>query len=150
LKQLFLSPILALALWTSAEASNIAIQVQPQQDAPVYIVNCSLAKQSVQIARGVSVEGLSTGIVFRNNSLKTIAAITFRFTMIDASGAMLETRFKDSTGIFSPGVVIDNIHWLDVDSWPTLGAMSCSVGHVSFKMAVSGTPSLKVRRIVAV
>ena len=132
-KQLLLSLILALTLWASAEASDIAIQVQPQQDAPVYIVNCFLAKQSVQIARGVSVEGLYTGIVFRNNSLKTIATITFRFAMIDGSGALLETRFKESTGIFSPGVIIDNIHWLDVNSWPTLGAMSCSIGHVSFQ-----------------
>jgi len=125
--------MLALVFWASAEASDVAIQVQPQQDAPVYIVNCSLAKRSVQIARGVSVEGLDTGIVFRNNSLKTIAAITFRFTMVDSFGATLETRFKESTGVFSPGVIIDNIHWLDVNSWPTLGAMSCSVGHVSFQ-----------------
>ena len=119
--------------WGSADASDIASQVQPQQDAPVSIVNCSLAKQSVQIARGVSVEGLNTGIVFKNDSSKTIAAVTFRFAMIDGSGATLETRFKESTGTFSPTVIIDNIHWLDVNSWPTLSEMNCSVGHVSFQ-----------------
>ena len=118
--------------WASAEASDIAIQILPQ-DAPVSIVSCSLAKQSVQIARGVSVEGLNTGIIFKNDSSKTIGAVTFRFTMIDSSGATLETRFKESTGTFSPTVVIDNIHWLDVNSWPTLSEMSCSVGHVSFQ-----------------
>lgn len=107
--------------------------MQPQQNAPVSITNCTLAKQSVQIARGVSVEGLNTGIVFRNESLKTVAEITFRFTMIDGSGATLETRLKQSTGTFSPSVTIDNIHWLDVNSWPTLGDMNCSVDHVSFQ-----------------
>lgn len=117
----------------SAEASSIVIQVQPQQDAPASIVNCSLAKQSVQIARGVSVEGLNTGIAFRNSSSKTIAAVTFRFVMIDASGATIETRFKKSTGTFSPAVIIDNIHWLEVDSWPTLSEMSCAIDHIWFQ-----------------
>jgi len=120
-------------LCASAEASDIAIQVQPQQDAPVSIVNCSLAKQSVQIARGVSVEGLNTGIAFKNDSSKPIVVVTFRFTMIDGSGATLETRFKERSGTFSPAVIIDNIHWLEVNSWPTLSEMSCSVGHVSFQ-----------------
>jgi hypothetical protein len=131
-RQLLLSPILALALWASAEADTL-IQVLPQQDAPVSIVNCSLAKQSVQIARGVSIEGLNTGIVFRNDASKTIAVVTFRFAMIDALGTTLETRFKQSTGTYSPAVIIDNIHWLDVNSWPTLREMTCSVGHVSFQ-----------------
>lgn len=97
------------------------------------IVTCSLAKQSVQIGRGVSVEGLNTGIVFKSASSKAITAVTFRFTMIDASGATLETRFKESTGTFSPAVIIDNIHWLEVNSWPTLSEMNCSVGRVSFQ-----------------
>jgi hypothetical protein len=125
--------MLALLFCASAEASDITIQVQPQQDAPVSIVNCSLAKQTVQIARGVSVEGLNTGVVFKNDSSKAVAAVTFRFTMIDGSGATLETRFKESTGTFSPTVIVDNIHWLDVNSWPTLSEMRCSVGHVSFQ-----------------
>lgn len=119
--------------WATAEAADVAIQVQPQQNSPVSISDCTLAKQSVQIARGVAVEGLNTGIAFRNESLKTIGAITFRFTMIDNFGATLETRLKQSTGTFSPSVTIDNIHWLDVNSWPTLGQMSCSVDHVSFQ-----------------
>jgi len=105
----------------------------PQQGAPVSILYCSLAKQSVQVARGVSVEGLNTGVVFKNDSVKVITTVTFRFTMIDGFGAVLETRFKQSTGTFSPGVIIDNIHWLDVNSWPTLGEMDCSIDHVSFQ-----------------
>jgi hypothetical protein len=128
-----LSLILALTFWAPAEASDTAIQILPQQDAPVSIVNCSLAKQSVQIARGVSVEGLSTGIVFKNDASKTIGAVTFKFTMSDSSGAILENRFEHTTGTFSPTIVIDNTHWLNVDSWPTLGEMSCSVSRVSFQ-----------------
>jgi hypothetical protein len=130
---LLLSLILALTFRASAEASDTAIQILPQQDAPVSIVNCSLAKQSVQIARGVSVEGLNTGTVFKNDTSKTIEAVTFNFAMLDSSGAILESRFKESTGAFSPGIVIDNIHWLNVDSWPTLGEMICSVSRVSFQ-----------------
>ena len=99
----------------------------------VSIVNCPLAKQSVQIARGVSVEGLNTGIVFKNNTSKTIGEVIFEFAMLDSSGAMLETRFKESTGAFSPGSVIDNTHWLNVNSWPTLGEMICSVSRVVFQ-----------------
>jgi len=125
--------MLALVFSASAEASDIVIQVQPQQGTPVTIVSCSLAKQSVQISRGVSVEGLNTGVVFRNDTSKMIAAVTFRFTMIDGLGAMLETRFKESKGTFSPTAIIDNIHWLDVNSWPTLSEMNCSIGHVSFQ-----------------
>ena len=128
--------MLALTNSASAEASDTAIQILPQQDAPVSIVTCSLAKQSVQIARGVSVEGLNTGIVFKNNTSKTVVAVTFNFTMVDSSGAVLETRSKQSTGAFSSAIVIDNIHWLDVDSWPTLGEMSCSVSRVSFQDGV--------------
>jgi hypothetical protein len=119
--------------WTSAKANDIAIQILPQQNAPVSIINCSLAKQSVQIARGVSVEGLNTGIVFKNDTSRTVTVVTFAFTMIDSSGAVLETRFKQSWGTFSSAVVIDNMHWLEVNSWPTLSEMSCSVGHVSFQ-----------------
>jgi hypothetical protein len=119
--------------WASARASDAAIQILPQQDPPVSIVNCSLAKQSVQIARGVSVEGLNTGIVFKNNTSKTIGEVTFEFAMLDSSGAMLETRFKESTGAFSPAIVIDNTHWLNVNSWPTLGEMICSVSRVVFQ-----------------
>ena len=132
-RHLFLLPILALVFWASAEASDVVIQIQAQSDAPVSVMGCSLTKQAVQIARGVSVEGLNTGVVFKNESVKAIVAVTFRFTMIDGSGAPLETRFKDTVGTFSPAVVIDNIHWLEVNSWPTLREMSCSVGHVSFQ-----------------
>jgi hypothetical protein len=116
-----------------AKASNVAIQILPQQDAPVSIISCSLAKQSVEIARGVSVEGLNMGIVFKNNTSRTVAVVTFTFTMINSLGAVLEKRFKQSTGTYSPAVVIDNIHWLEVNSWPTLSEMSCSVGHVAFQ-----------------
>jgi len=57
----------------------------------------------------------------------------FKFTMLDSFGTSLSSRLKETRGLYSASVVIDNIHWLDVDSWPTLGAMDCSVYRVLFR-----------------
>jgi hypothetical protein len=40
---------------------------------------------------------------------------------------------KHRTGAFAPAIVIDNTHWLNVNSWPTLGEMICSVSRVVFQ-----------------
>lgn len=133
MKRAFLALLMAFSIGGSAGASDVAVYVIPQPDAPVSITTCTLEKQAVELARGVYVHGVNFGVEFKNESGKSAVAVMFQFTMSDSFGTVLDTRLRESLGTFSPGVVVGNIHWLEVDSWPTLGEMGCSVQRVRFQ-----------------
>jgi len=132
-RRAFLALLIALAIGGSASASDVAIYVIPQPGTPISITSCTLKKQAVQLARGVYVHGVNFGVEFKNDSAKSAVAVMFQFTMSDGFGTVLDTRLRESLGSFSPGVVVGNIHWLEVDSWPTLAEMGCSVQRVRFQ-----------------
>jgi hypothetical protein len=123
---------LILVLATPADASSIAVVITAQAGAPITLTSCTLRKEMMPLARGVSVEGLRTGVVFKNTTLKPIADVAFLFTMRDVSGDVIDSHRLHSKGTYAPNVEIDNINWLSVDSWPTLGDMDCSIDRVVF------------------
>lgn len=132
MKRAFLVPILAMLMSATANASSISVTITPQPGSPVSLIHCTLQKEYVALARGVSVEGFRTGVVFKNTTSRPIVWVAFQFTMIDISGITIDSHSFKSTGTFAPSVEIDDIHWLDVDSWPTLGEMDCAVKRTLF------------------
>jgi hypothetical protein len=124
-------PLLVLGLGLSGWL-GITVTITPHPGDPVSIASCTLVRQSFALARGVMVEGFKTGVVFKNVTSNPIASVTFDFAMIDTSGAVLQHRLLSSTGTYAPGVQIDNISWTQVNDWPTLGTMDCSVYSVRF------------------
>jgi hypothetical protein len=96
-------------------------------------MTCTLQKQFVTIARGVSVEGFRTGVTFKNSTQKPIVRVAFKFTMRDTSGSKIDSNTLQGAGTFAPAVEIDNISWNNVDDWPTLADMDCSIQRVVFQ-----------------
>jgi hypothetical protein len=129
--------ILVLGIIAPARAGSVAVSITPQSSAPVLLTSCTFQKQFVSLARGVSVEGFRTGVVFTNGTTRPISTVVFLFTMRDTSGEVIDSHTSKSSGSYAPAVSIDNIHWLVVDSWPTLGAMECSIDHVVFSDGTS-------------
>jgi hypothetical protein len=130
---MFLALAFVLATIAAAAASGVSVTVTAQADSPVTLMTCTLQKQFVTIARGVSVEGFRTGVTFKNSTQKPIARVVFKFVMRDAAGAEIDSHTLQSVGMFAPNVEIDNISWNNVDNWPTLGDMDCSIQQVVFQ-----------------
>ena len=126
--------LLALCVLLAGVSSRqpVSVAITPQHDSPVAISDCTLVRQFVPLARGVSVQGFKTGVVFKNVSATAIRSVTFGFEMLDSMDAPIDRHELTSTGTYAPNVEIDNITWLVVDSWPTLGVMRCSVRRVQF------------------
>jgi hypothetical protein len=131
---------MVVATCVPASAGALSVAITSQADAPVTLMSCTFTKQMVPLARGVSVEGFLTGVVFKNTAAKPVVQVTFLFTMRDTAGAVIDSHMLTSTGTFAPGVEIDNIHWLTVDDWPTLGGVDCSIQRVMFKEDPAWTP----------
>jgi hypothetical protein len=132
MRKALLAVAFLLVTGTIAVAGTITVSITPQSNAPITLTGCTFQKQFVPLARGVSVEGFRTGVVFTNNASRPISTVVFLFTMHDTAGAVIDSHTLKSSGSYAPAVPIDNIHWLVVDSWPTLGAMDCSIDHVVF------------------
>jgi hypothetical protein len=129
----FLALAFLLAASSAAAAAGVSVTVTAQADSPVTLMTCTLQKQFVTIARGVSVEGFRTGVTFKNTTQKPIARVVFTFLMRDATGVEIDSHTLQSVGAFAPDVEIDNISWNNVDNWPTLGDMDCSIQQVIFQ-----------------
>lgn len=136
-----LQAILFASLVAVSSRVAIAVTIVQQPSAPVAISRCTLERHFVQVANGVSVQGFRTGVVFTNVGSKPIEAVVFEFTMIDTSGTFIDHHSLISTGTYVPNVEIDNISWLIVDTWPTLGAMDCAIHSVAFTDGTSWVPS---------
>ncbi len=130
---MFLALALVLATSAAAAAASVSVTITAQADSPVSLLTCNLQKQFVTIARGVSVEGFRTGVTFKNVTQRPIARVVFKFVMRDAAGAEIDSHTLQSVGAFGPAVEIDNISWSNVDNWPTLGDMDCSIERVVFQ-----------------
>jgi hypothetical protein len=139
---MFLALTFVLAMSAMAEAANVSVRVTAQPDSPVALMTCTLQKQFVTIARGVSVEGFRTGVTFKNATQKPISRIDFKFTMRDATGSEIDSEILDGAGTFAPDVEIDNISWNKVDDWPALSDMDCSIQRVVFQDGTSWDASI--------
>jgi hypothetical protein len=104
-------------------------------------MTCTLQKEYIQLARGVSVEGFRTAVTFRNLSQKGVVRVIFLFTMREAGGSELDSHTDQSFGAYAPSIEIDNIAWEHVDSWPTLAEMDCAVQTVLFQDGTSWSAS---------
>ena len=133
MRSIFLALTFVLATSAACAAASVSVTVTPQADSPVTLMTCTLQKQFVTIARGVSVEGFRTAVTFKNSTQKPIARVDFKFVMREATGAEIDSHTLQSIGMFAPNVEIDNISWSNVDDWPTLGDMDCSIQRVVFQ-----------------
>lgn len=127
-----------------AEASGIATYEQAQPSAPVQVVGCNAGLQFVNSGYGTEFYRLNMFAQFKNVSSKVAVAVLIRFQLENAFGDVLDDRFGESSGTFSPGVEIDGNKWSDTDIWAGLGAVRCSVSRVLFQDGSSwrdaGTP----------
>jgi hypothetical protein len=122
-----------LSLATSAaRAGGIAAYALPQPDAPVVVTGCGASVQFVSNGWGTSFSRLTTSADFENHSTKTAVAVLIRLQLSSVFGVVLDNRFANATGQFSPGASIKGNHWSDTDTWAGLGAIQCSVGRVLF------------------
>lgn len=131
--------IAALALCSSvalatppANASGIATYIEPQPESPVQIVGCNAGLQYVNSGYGTEFYRLNMFAQFKDASSKAAVAVLIRFQLADAFGDVLDSRFGQSSGTFSPGVEIDGQKWSDTDTWPGLSTVRCSVSRVLF------------------
>ena len=69
---------------------------------------------------------------FKNVSSKVAVAVLIRFQLESVFGDVLDNRFGQTSGKFSPDTEIDGNKWSDTDIWAGLGAVRCSVSRVLF------------------
>ncbi len=135
MKRRLASPLLVILGLTTgtADASGIATYVKVQADSPVQVVGCNAGLQYVNSGYGTEFYRLNMYAQFKNISSKVAAAVLIRFQLEDAFGDVLDSRFGQTSGTFSPGVEIDGNKWSDTDIWAGLGAVRCSVSRVLFE-----------------
>lgn len=115
------------------EANGIATYVEPQAAAPVQVTGCNAGLQYVNSGYGTEFYRLNMFAQFENRSAKVAVAVLIRFQLESAFGDVLDSRFGQSSGTFSPNVEIDGNKWSDTDIWAGLGAVRCSVSRVLFQ-----------------
>lgn len=127
-----------------AEANGIATYVESQAAAPVQVMGCNAGLQFVNSGYGTEFYRLNMFAQFENRTTKVAVAVLIRFQLENAFGDVLDNRFGQSSGTFSPNVEIDGNKWSDTDIWAGLGAVRCSVSRVLFQDGStwrdSGTP----------
>lgn len=125
--------IALLSLTTRAsEANGIATYVEPQANSPVQVVGCNAGLQYVNSGYGTEFYRLNMYAQFKNVSSKAAVAVLIRFQLESAFGDVLDNRFGQTSGKFSPDTEIDGNKWSDTDIWAGLGAVRCSVSRVLF------------------
>jgi hypothetical protein len=115
-----------------AKANEIATYVEPQTGAPVEVLGCNAGLQYVNSGYGTSFYRLNMYAQFENTSSKIAVAVLIRFQLENAFGDVLDNRFGQTSGKFSPETEIDGNKWSDTDIWAGLGAVRCSVSRVLF------------------
>ena len=117
---------------STASANGIATYAQRQDDATVQVLGCNAALQYINSGYGTSFYRLNMYAQFKNVSSKVAVAVLIRFQLKDAFGDILDSRFGQTAGKFSPDTEIDENKWSDTDVWAGLGAVRCSVSRVLF------------------
>jgi hypothetical protein len=115
-----------------AEAVTMAQFAATQPDAPVQIQTCSSTFQMQNNRWGTHESTLNLLVDFKNSSSKQAVAVLVRFQMTNAFGVVLDNVFEQATGTFSPDAIIRGNHWSEIDTWPGLSIMQCSVNRVQF------------------
>lgn len=116
----------------AANANGIATYVERQADAPVQVLGCNAGLQYINSGYGTSFYRLNMYAQFRNVSSKVAVAVLIRFQLESVFGDVLDNRFGQTAGKFSPETEIDGNKWSDTDIWAGLGAVRCSVSRVLF------------------
>jgi hypothetical protein len=116
-----------------AKANGVATYVEPQTGAPVQVIGCNAGLQYVNSGFGTEFYRLNMYAQFKNTSPKNAVAVLIRFQLENAFGDILDNRFGQTSGSFSPDVEIDGNKWSDTDIWAGLGAVRCSVSRVLFQ-----------------
>lgn len=116
-----------------ADANGIATYVEPQAGAPVQVIGCNAGLQYVNSGFGTEFYRLNMYAQFKDVSQKAAVAVLIRFQLENAFGDVLDDRFGQTSGTFSPNVEIDGNKWSDTDIWAGLGAVRCSVSRVLFQ-----------------
>jgi hypothetical protein len=124
--------VLLISAMAPARANGIATYVQPQPAAPVQVVGCNAGLQYVNSGFGTDFYRLNMFAQFKDVSSKMAVAVLIRFQLENAFGDILDARFGQTSGHFSPDVEIDGNKWSDTDIWAGLGAVRCSVSRVLF------------------
>lgn len=124
---------LALTIATpAAEANGIATYAKPQPASPVQVIGCNAGLQYVDSGYGTDFYRLNMHAQFKNKSSKVAVAVLIRFQLEDAFGDVLDRRFGQTSGKFSPGIEIDGNKWSDTDIWAGLETVRCAVSRVLF------------------
>jgi hypothetical protein len=110
----------------------LAKYVLPQPDAPVLISGCSAGIDFVSNQWGTTYSRLNTAADFKNTSTKVAVSVLIRMQLANAFGGILDNRYGQATGEFSPAALIAGTHWSETDRWPGLAEVQCSVERVLF------------------
>jgi hypothetical protein len=105
----FIGVVMASAV--PAVASGIASYAEPQASSPVQVAGCSAGLQYVNSGFGTEFYRLNMFAQFKNESSKVAVAVLIRFQLSDAFGDVLDNRYGESSGRFSPDVEIDGQKW---------------------------------------
>ena len=124
--------VLQLAFAMPAVASGIASYAETQASSPVQVVGCSAGLEHVISGFGTDFYRLNMFAQFKNESSKVAVAVLIRFQLSDAFGDVLDNRYGESSGQFSPDVEIDGQKWSNEDVWTGLSVVRCSVSRVLF------------------
>jgi hypothetical protein len=116
----------------AAKANGIATYIESQPAAPVEVLGCNAGLQYINSGYGTSFYRLNMYAQFKNTSSKVAVAVLIRFQLENAFGDVLDSRFGQTSGKFSPDTEIDGNKWSDTDIWASLGAVRCSVSRVLF------------------
>lgn len=127
-----ISALFAAFFLTIGRAEAIATFTEHQTGAPISITKCKADIRSVNNGWGTHFLVLDTGSSFQNNSTKVAVAVLIHFRLASVFGDVMGNRFGESSGNFSPHVVIDGNKWSTTDVWPGLGIVRCSVSRVLF------------------
>jgi hypothetical protein len=123
---------LQLASAMPAAASGIASYAQTQASSPVQVVGCSTGLEHINSGFGTDFYRLNMFAQFKNESSKVAVAVLIRFQLSNAFGDVLDNRYGESSGQFSPDVEIDGQKWSNEDIWAGLSVVRCSVSRVLF------------------
>jgi hypothetical protein len=123
---------LQLASAMPAAASGIASYAQTQASSPVQVVGCSAGLEHINSGFGTDFYRLNMFAQFKNESSKVAVAVLIRFQLSNAFGDVLDNRYGESSGQFSPDVEIDGQKWSNEDIWAGLSVVRCSVSRVLF------------------